>query len=514
MKSNKKRIGALLLCIIMALSLLLVSCQTEDETSDASKDSSQATSAAESNSNVNVPGWDAEANRWVLTLDPTKYEGKEFKVLVLGSTYGTYSSREFTFSEEDVLQSEVINEAAGKKNDYIKENYGVEIVPIYAQQADNILTLIRTDIQANSGSYDAVMPYMASLANLAQEGSLVDMAECDNIDFSMPWWDQSSIEQLSVHDKVFFATGDITLLNKVCATAIVFNKDIIQTLGLENPYDLVDEGTWTFDTMVTMAKKYVQDLDGNQIYDYNDNWGLSSSYGDVIEFYIAMGLHLAELDSNREPIITLGDTQSVTAIQKILTVLTDRSWVVHAQELSAMGATDIWDMSLRIFGEGRAMFRTSAFSAVEKLKANYEVNYGIVPLPKADENQENYYSYVATNGTVSGIAITTGAPDPDFSAYMIEVNAVEGKNYLTPAYYETVLKLQGTTDPESIEMLDLIFENAVYDLGRVFNFGDISGIISTLAQNSSTDIVSELDKNEDAINQAIQSLLDAYDALS
>ncbi|MBP5156174.1 MAG: hypothetical protein J6252_06310, partial [Clostridia bacterium] len=47
-------------------------------------------------------------------------------------------------------------------------------------------------------------------------------------------------------------------------------------------------------------------------------------------------------------------------------------------------------------------------------------------------------------------------------------------------------------DNESEEMLDIIFDNIVYDIGECYNFGGIGDILTKLARNRSTDIVSEL----------------------
>jgi len=523
MKLNRTKILASLLCLLMISSLLLVSCKTDPNTSKDETSKSTDNSSVTSGPGSNVKGWNGE--RWVSeTIDPNKYKGqnKKWRVLILGSSYGTYSSREFTYSEEDVLQSDVINDAAGRKNDYIKETYGVEIVPVLAEntESEKIMTLIRNDLDANAGAYDAVMPYMTSMASIAAEGRLVDMASTDYrgvdltkiIDLSMPWWDQGSISELAIRDKVFFATGDITLLNKVCSMAVVFNKDIITENGFENPYELVDQGKWTLEKMYEMGKAFTKDADGDGKMTHMDNWGMSSSYGDIVGFYASTGNKIIALDGNREPVLAMNGTQQIGVATKILEKLIDRSWLIHAQELDTTDA-ERWNLSLAIFGEGRALFRTSAFSAVEKLKMNFSVNYGIVPMPKINEEQDKYYSYVSDNGTVSAIAILDSAPDVEFSAYMIEVNAVEGKNYLTPAYYDRVLKKQAAQDEETVRMLDLIFSNTIYDVGRIYNFADINTKLNKLVENSSTDIASTLDAAKSAIEQAISDVVIKFDEM-
>ena len=510
----------MVLCLFLVLSVFLTSCRSNNNDSNTSTDNT-ITSGTQSN----APGWDAEKNRWISSLDPNKYKGqnKQFKVLIMGSSYGTYSSREFTFSEDSVLLSEVINDAAGKKNEYIEDHYGVKIVPVYAENVSgsSIIDLIRAEINSNSGAYDAIMPYFSTLTTFAAEGSLVDLSDTNfggtgldltqTLDFSKPWWDKTSITDLAIRDKVFFVAGDITLLNKVLTRAVVFNKDLIAKYDLESPYDLVDDGIWTFDKMYEMALKNVSDSDGDGLMTHTDNWGMITAYGDLVDFYFGSGYNFAKLDSNKEPILTVNGTAEVGVINKILEKLNDRSWHIPTEECG-FETSEMWDKALAIFGEGRAMFRMGSFSAVEKLKMRHTANYGIVPLPKMSPEQDRYYSYVSA-GAVSGISMLNSTPDVEFSAYMIEVNAVEGKNYLTPAYYELVLKKQAAQDPESVRMLDLVFDTIYYDLGGVYNFGNIHTVLNGLVRDKSMEVVSSLDAIKQTAEESMRKLVEKFDEM-
>ena len=53
--------------------------------------------------------------------------------------------------------------------------------------------------------------------------------------------------------------------------------------------------------------------------------------------------------------------------------------------------------------------------------------------------------------------------------------------YITPAYYETTLKYRDFRDEESEEMLDdYIFDNIVYDLGTLYDFGGVHSFSTPL----------------------------------
>ncbi len=71
---------------------------------------------------------------------------------------------------------------------------------------------------------------------------------------------------------------------------------------------------------------------------------------------------------------------------------------------------------------------------------------------------------------------------------MIDVLSAGGKQYIATAYYDQILKNKDALD---VEVLDMIFENIVYDVGIVYGFEGLGNIhTTTLMTNKSTDIVS------------------------
>ena len=186
------------------------------------------------------------------------------------------------------------------------------------------------------------------------------------------------------------------------------------------------------------------------------------------------------------------------------------TWVLHAEYLR--DSTDnMWNEVVKIFGEGRALFRSTAFSAVKKVRA-YDVNFGLIPYPLLDETQDEYYTPCSARYAY-GIVIPYSAPDPDYTAFMLDVISAESKGEnasgLTRAYSEVILKGK-ELDEESSDMLDkYIFSNIVYDLGIIYNFG-VDTVISELMSAGTTDLVSSLDSKKDSIETKIQQVIETY----
>ncbi|MHC1693909.1 MAG: hypothetical protein AB9835_01240 [Eubacteriales bacterium] len=67
-------------------------------------------------------------------------------------------------------------------------------------------------------------------------------------------------------------------------------------------------------------------------------------------------------------------------------------------------------------------------------------------------------------------------------------------------------------DEQSLEMLDYIFANRVYDIGDIGMFGGLHEIIY-MTMTYDTDITSYIDKRIDKANKAIQKMVEKLEAL-
>jgi hypothetical protein len=435
----------------------------------------------------------------------------QFNVLVLDNTKETtYYSEEVGVDKYETTD-DVLEEAVRNRNNKVAEDYGVTITAVYSS---NVSTDLDNDVKSDTGAYDMAMPFLMNCVTLAQSGDLYDLRSepiSKYIDLTMPWWDQNATESLSVDNKVYFTTGDISIMQKIVSCAVTFNKEMLKDNFPDvNLYDMVRKGEWTLDKMIEMSKQVTKDSTGDGEYTYKDTWGLSGSYGDAALVYLATGEKLISKDDNDYPVVSIGNERSITVAKTILEKLQLKNqWVIHAQEFKDV--SDIWKTSLEIFGENRALFRTSAFSAIKKLRAyTNNQDFGVIPIPKFDASQDKYYTPCSAT-MAYGVVIPKSAPDPEFSAFMTEVMACEAKNYITNAYYETILKSRDLKDEDSEEMLDkYIFSNVVYDLGIIYNFGNVSSMFSTLMKNGNADIASQLDANKDAIETAIETTVEKY----
>ena len=103
-------------------------------------------------------------------------------------------------------------------------------------------------------------------------------------------------------------------------------------------------------------------------------------------------------------------------------------------------------------------------------EADQIISFGVLPVPKLDEEQANYFNGINSyQSSVIGIP-SSNVENQEATAYLIELLGYYSDS-VTDAYYEKTLKLQAVEEDADAEMLDLIFNNRLYDLGAIYNWG-------------------------------------------
>lgn len=481
--------------ILFALAFtMLTACNNSSDESNVSLSEGTVTDAYMNENGEYVPRHEVK-----------KMDQRTFTIIVRGAVHGTYQSDDFT--TDGTLYGDLLNDAVKKRNDVVEKLYDVKLEVV---KSDNINNDIFLDCSSSTGEYDAIMPTLAYLSTLAADSYLYDLRTLANFDDQAPWYDQNCSEAFSFSNQLYFTSGDITILNKVNTPSILFNKEMAQKYYANvDFYQLVRDKKWTFDKMVELASGVdsIQTADGS--YSKENIYGMVGSYGDAQGFYGASGEMICGKDPDDLPYLAIGESdRSVNIAKKVLETMNDasKSWLIYAETFDA---ADRWETSFEVFYNGRALFRPSAFSATTKLRSRSNIEFGILPMPLMDGTQDQYYSYCGSSET-AGIAIPISAKDPEFSAYMIEAYSAWAKNYITHAYYEVNLKTKDARDDESEEMLDIIFGNIVYDIGECYDYGGLSSMFYSLAQEGKSDVVSAIQSRKDQAQTKIDEMIDLY----
>ena len=158
------------------------------------------------------------------------------------------------------------------------------------------------------------------------------------------------------------------------------------------------------------------------------------------------------------------------------------------------------------FKKGMSLFNVGMAKSCNSLR-DMENAYGILPIPKYDEDQEQYYSRVNNyHDSLIGVFNTAGEPEKVGAA--LELMSYYSYYNIYDDFYEVVIQGRGTRDEESRRMLDLIFSTRTYDLGVVYDPNGFSDKVLRYTAKGDTNLASFIAEWEPKLKTAMDDLND------
>lgn len=452
----KRTIALLLACAMLCPLFAACGKDSPDTTSDSTTASTEATR------DPNAPDFDADSIGDI---------SGDFNILVSGN----YARNDFAAENGE---GTAVQNAVYRRNEYMREKFNVNItnedlIKFNSATGSGVgFTKLYTDYISGDKTYDAAMVGTYDVATLAYSGYIHDLNAIENLNLSKSYWDQKANEDLSIGGKMFYTTGDITIIDNMVTNAILFNKNMIKNYGLDNPYTLVEDNEWTLEKFGSLVKAVGEDKDQNGIYDSNDTYGLLTWNDAMLSILGASGEKICSINNDKLE-LTFYNERVVSLYDMWEDIVFDQAHSYNYQYNNVEGKatpTSSWDEArIRMFDSEQALFYTTLLTTVDKHR-NSETDFGILPFPKYDSNQKDY-GHAVSAFHCAFVCVPTLAASPRVGAILEEL-AYQGKKLLTPAYYDQTLIGQYTRDEESAAMLDLIFATRVYDVGIYYTIGD------------------------------------------
>lgn len=440
-----------LLIVSMVLPASLSCADSKKAISDASLTETNGAAETDTAAEPN----DAERLNDLITKLPEKdYGGYNFIILTREESESPYWFTRDVFSEG--IDGEPINDAVYQRNSLLEDKYNITILdkPSGASPAAEAKKLIL----AGEDSYAALTDGLTALSELATAKQLLDYNTVPEITLDGDWWDQSMNEGMSIAHKLYFVTGDISIMDNEGTWHILFNKDFQNDFNLDNPYELVNDGDWTLQMMAEMAKSAASDVDGDgKMTPMTDRFGFASESYNTYALWVGGGMQITSKDENDLPVLSMNNEKSISFLNRVLDIQLDKNIFVDH------------NTNMEVFSSGTTMFQLVGMRVLPVYRQS-DTNFGILPLPKYDSEQEKYHTtYSSWNLTAYSVPVTT--TDTERTGILLNALAAVSKYTLTPAYYDISLKGKYIRDDESAAMIDLILNNRLYDIGLIFNWG-------------------------------------------
>lgn len=363
---------------------------------------------------------------------------------------------------------EPVNDAIYTRNIHVEEQLGIILDWIgtpgnYGNQAAFVTTAQNNINAGGTDTYDFFCGYSMTAPTLAVKGLTKALGEYPIIDLELPWWPESLVSKATINGKTFFVSGDISTNVLYMMYGVFFNKSIYENVhrGKENIYEVVKNKEWTIDKLVELSEGVYEDLNNNNVSDYGDRFGFQSIDLHFDAFYIGAGLTNIVIDEAGNLVIS-PDFEGETAIDLAEKVC---NFLFKSGNAYGSGTTSK-DSSAAAFSRGEALFAMDRVYIASGTLKNSDVEYGLIPVPMYNTDQENYVSCMAFPFTF--YSMSTATTQGEAAAATLEDMAYESYILISPALFDQSMKSRYSSEANDAQMYDLIHDTICFELGRIF----------------------------------------------
>lgn len=464
------RVLSALLCLLMLTSVLAACAKPEVPGTDTTLP--ETTEAP-----VSIPETTSNTDENGFLLDDLPADLKFNDATVRFLVWSDVENTEFEVSEQS---DNAVDNAIYKRNKTVERRLGVkldfEAIPGNYGNQKNFIATAQTRISAGGDAAPHILAaYSLTSAGLVANGLTYKLNELENLDFTKPWWPDRLLTESMINGNYYLCSGDIStnMLHKM--HAVFFNKDMCTDRGYltDDLYDRALAGNWTLDDLFNMTAEVYEDRNTSGKKDYGDLFGLyiCDNYFDV--FYYASDLIIVDRDADGKPKIS-DDFTSEKAVN-----LADKVGNFFANRNGASFITNFSESSY--MADGNAMMIISRCDvALKKLRFADDLDYGVLPVPKYNNDQEEYVSCLAFPCTLY-VASKSIGDDSAMVGAVLEAMGSEGYRQITPVLFEATMKTRYASDGKIASVYDIIRSSVTFDLGRIFysSLGNVNNIFRT-----------------------------------
>ena len=350
-------------------------------------------------------------------------------------------------------------------------------------------------VQAGDDAYDMVFTHcIDGYSDYATNNAVYNLDALPYVNFEAPWWSKSMIDTFRIGTETYFGFGDIILNTP---SSMFFNKEIAAEYDMPDHYQMVRDGKWTYDTFLKQARMVSIDVNGDGKMDYNDKTGYAGDLTEALgNIPFAVGIQLTKYTDDGLQLNFWSD--------KLLEVF-NKTYDYFLDPSVSQGYFRHYVDVGQGFGDGLSLYTIANVSGMASLR-DVDIEFGVVPMPKYDESQSEYRCYVWS----PSVCVPTTILRPELVGAALEQFAYESVP-VTNAYIEDLIRGKSTRDTETLEMLDIIYDSQVLDIGGTYlgfdsNFRKVFYCFYDLMSTKNDNVASFYEKSEKAILKVLDNL--------
>ena len=390
--------------------------------------------------------------------------------------------------------------ATWTRNQEIEANYNCFITP--TKSTTNHTTEL-TNLWSGNKKYDLAIILDKHAAECATQNLLTDLMSKKNIKLSESYYDQNSVNQLSMGGKLYYLTGDMnaSTLDNACVTLVndkMYNNALVAK-GEKPVYDKVKAGEWTMAEMMRLASLVNLDDGEDGVYsaDAGDIWGYLPYGTSATYHFYACGGRITENDEDGYPAMVINSDKTIKAINTLMETINVAKMPTGISSTGG-GNRNNWFSAEKVLFTDTIMWdiRGSIYTKVTTWK------YGILPMALVDSTQYNAadtttYGYLTAvqygyNGTCALWAMPSFYNNVEYATIIFNAFADYSSRPggTMEAFYTKTISLQAAKDENSRQMVDIVRHSMTYDIAGCYDkdWGGFQGLIAGILKATSNPV--------------------------
>jgi len=455
MKTMNIKLLSVLLASLTLASLIMTACSHEQtETGETAETTTAAeTAAAETTAPGDVPD-----------IPEADWNGEEFRVL-----YPSWSLYlDYYFAEEE--KGEAVNDAIYVRTSKVEEAIGIDIVGYSNGDVDKTIPLLKSTVLAGDDTFDLNLTHNStSMTAHVSEGLIRSWEDIPYVDMTKDYWNMNAHDTLMIDGVLCFASNALILPD---INALFYHKGMAESFGLGDIYTLVSNGSWTWEKLREMSAVVTGDADGDGQMTADDRYGLVFELGwQDISMLTSIDEYFVTKNDAGVPELTINNEKVIGFVEMIYDMI-NGSKTAYKWRYSVETDPNVGGKPPVAFESGYALFYLTPLSLAKTFRET-ELDFGIIPLPKYDEAQDDY----KTLSWSGFITVPMTASNLEMIGMATELLGYYNHEIVWPAFYDVLLGQKISRDAQSVEMLDIIFNNTVYDIGVVMGYGLLAQVL-------------------------------------
>lgn len=451
MKQSKSVIPLLLLAAMMT-SGVLASC------GEAAADNKPDVTAADT-----APGTAAVTE--AVTEDPASHDS--IPALDFGGAHLRMAGQAYHVTNDmdmwiEAEVGDVVRDTIYQRNRAVEERFNIVIDKPLMDEYNNISTAVKNTVRAGEDAYDIVVNQLATSSADVLNGYYLNLNDVPYLDFSRLWYPAAVVESATLDDQLYLIVSDMCLTYVGQTWSMCFNKELAANYDIEDLYTLAREGKWTLDKLKELSSALYVDLNGDGQRNEEDLYGFT--YGSDLSgckaaaFVYGAGQRFLDVTEDHAIVNLLSTEKAQAAAAKLY----DLNHMAGSANLSSYGNGNPIDAMMA----GHAVFVPAQLTHYYNYARDFNGTFGVLPMPKYDENQKNYATLC--DAGCNCITVPTTCTNLELAGAAIEAFSSYSHNVVVPAYVNLALQTKVARDEESVEMMQIVLDSRVMDFGYLY----------------------------------------------